>query len=555
MRPKFHTKTKKVTKMSRRYSPRALEVGSFPDGDIAVLQKDFEQTSQSVNEASKEELVQRAEDEFNEVYALRHTLGEEMRKRYEEDQAFIASMDKILARTAESAGFHYDVDYTDPLIAAPTKASTATRLPVKPKKAASKYETTLNREKNGHRKPGIGQAVLDVMQPENTHLDMDPRASIVEKHEKKHNPMRPRAHANEVHHGASQPSLTAEVRRKPKQPRRVVTPVAPETPDHIAPLDLAVNQEEPVRVPQEKHEKPFDIAAAIEASLRTQEKPVSPRDAFIDRRLSTTPPRVARPTEEVKPPEAKTFKITVQDPAPQEELKVTQEVYKGQEKPEAAKSWFANAKDKFGIRLWSVAYAAKDAVTDTYHKLLNVGTSGLGYEEALKKKDENRKILLIGTAAIGALLAGRLVMEIAENINVAEATAGVPSLGPDVTNGVEPTGLNVQDNLNGYSNAQVETAPSAPVQQIPYSSESVVTPPAIKPTFQPNLDAAFNIAGDEHTLDLFSELKLNTDLVEAHKSELLQYSNDFYAGPQGDVRLMHPGWLSPEAQQYIESLR
>lgn len=66
---------------------------------------------------------------------------------------------------------------------------------------------------------------------------------------------------------------------------------------------------------------------------------------------------------------------------------------------------------------------------------------------------------------------------------------------------------------------------------------------------------AYNIPDGGEGYKVFNELRLSSEVWDAHAAELVRlFPTEFYF-ENGDVRLMDPGWLSVEARTYIEKLR
>ncbi len=219
------------------------------------------------------------------------------------------------------------------------------------------------------------------------------------------------------------------------------------------------------------------------------------------------------------------------------------EVYKGPEKPEEAKSWFAKARAKYGVHFWNAKFmAAKDFVVDnTYGRLLNVGVNdSMDKDEQDKKRDRNQKLIILGAGVLGGLIVGSLVTAGIIEAQHAGEVANTPPTGPKGGHSGIPEKL--KDVLNGKG------AHSG-------SGEIVNTAPPVT-TYEPYSNSTFNVPSGEGGLELFSKLNLDSNTWYAHQSELLHnFPNDFYQNPGEAVRIAHSGWLSPEAQKFIESLK
>ena len=204
------------------------------------------------------------------------------------------------------------------------------------------------------------------------------------------------------------------------------------------------------------------------------------------------------------------------------------------EKVESVKKWFSGAREKYGVHYWNAKWmAAKEFMGTAKESVLNYGVTEtmIPFEQEERRK-KNRRNVMIGGSVLAVLAIGAGLVRIEE---AAEAAANAPA------------GLDHADQMK-------DTLLANRAQEIPVGGGAEQVP--VADAFVPNVEPAYNIPDGKGGLDLFSKLNLSPDVWHANEGILLQnFPDDFYLEPGRGVLITNPGFLSPEAQQFIESLR
>lgn len=211
------------------------------------------------------------------------------------------------------------------------------------------------------------------------------------------------------------------------------------------------------------------------------------------------------------------------------------ELYKGEKLSlkERAKAWFASQgrlyREFGGItyftNLGRRGMAGVGAVT------FNAGVKEGMTEEEVKEKQKRNRIVIVAAAA--ALVVAGIATGLAANHDWNGET-------PDLGNGdgAGSEGTPIPDEVKEVLDGTAEPTPP-PVE---------VAPPV----------EGFNVTQGEGGIEMFSDpsINLGADVWYANEDALLaQFPGDFYRMTDGHVGLAHPGWISQEAQNFINSLR
>jgi hypothetical protein len=427
----------------------------------------------------------------------------------------------------------------------------------------------------------MGQVILEATQQQDEVSEAAPATTTVDKKEHKR-VSTGIMHAGEVHHDRAKPPLTVEDR--PKQPAKrgwaafeedvtrlkdkVEHKALPWLEDDVKPIALetpGVSKPEETP-PVEKAEDGYYYGGkkvTVARSEPGQDGEGSTLEVVDDEGNGSTIREdqleiwlngVKKDKQDFEPKPGK--ELELYDKGTSKEV----ELYKQEEKPEEAKKWFARNREKYGVHYWHAKWmAVKDNVAGAYDSVLNIGVN-VGVEKALnkgvvdtmtedekrikqeqnraEKQEENRKrnrtIMLVTVGTLGALLVGDLLAHAVH--------PGESGIAPPAPKGNRFPGLPGWNNPPGAGHGGLETPPlRAPTETLP---------------FTPNVNPTYNIASGEGGLELFGKLNLDSNTWYAHQEELLHnFPNDFYQNPGQAVRIAHSGWLSPEAQKYIESLK
>jgi len=197
---------------------------------------------------------------------------------------------------------------------------------------------------------------------------------------------------------------------------------------------------------------------------------------------------------------------------------------------ERVKDWFGKNKeahkDKFSTAYWAARFST------AWNSMLDYRTNeDMSDAEIDRIRNINRKSFIIGSAAIGVLGLIGLGVSINESINADTAPVGnadgLGALAPD-PNSLEATAA---------ANAAAEAAQHAA------EAEAATT-------------ALFDIPRGQGGLELFKNLGIDPSQWAANAPNFpSMFPNDFVAMDGGGVGIKHSGWISPEAQEFIKSLR
>ena len=208
------------------------------------------------------------------------------------------------------------------------------------------------------------------------------------------------------------------------------------------------------------------------------------------------------------------------------------------------------------------------------HTLDHGITEEMSDEEKEKKRKRNRVVLIAGGAAVAALgvvaamhgfdhssaAPGTEAFQ-SGHTGVTGAEAHVSGIGisdfGDIPSGnkahTEVAGIGLSD--FGGSEGHVGTSTESTLAYPPLSETSAsVGVDALSSTYE-NVKDIYNISKGMGGIELFDRLGIGGDKwVQNAQTLLSRFPNDFYV-VDGDVRIAHSGWLSQDAQNYIESLR
>ena len=223
------------------------------------------------------------------------------------------------------------------------------------------------------------------------------------------------------------------------------------------------------------------------------------------------------------------------------------EVYKVEEKPEEAKSWFSKAREKFGIHYWSAKFgAAKDFIVDnTYTRLLNIGVSGESMTEAERdeKRDKNQKLIILGAGILGGLVVGSLVT--AGIINGEQSADVASNLPADLPRNDSAVREQMRDMLNGGN----------------IGGEGVHLPDGVSPeatldAYVPNANPNYYVTDGMGGRALFDKLGIGGDQWPAYQEQLRAISPEsFYEEPGRELLINNVGWLPVELQEFIDKIK
>ena len=201
-----------------------------------------------------------------------------------------------------------------------------------------------------------------------------------------------------------------------------------------------------------------------------------------------------------------------------------------QSRVERVKDWFGKNKeahkDKFSTAYWAARFST------TWNSMLDYRTNESMEEAEIDRiRNVNRKSFIIGSAALAAIGLIGLGVSINESVNADNVPVGnadgLGALAPD-PNSLEATAA---------ANAAAEAAQHAA------EAEAATT-------------ALFDIPRGQGGLELFKNLGIDPSQWAANAPNFpSMFPNDFVAMDGGGVGIKHSGWISPEAQTFIKSLR
>ncbi|MFZ1302047.1 MAG: hypothetical protein WAQ27_05760 [Candidatus Microsaccharimonas sp.] len=229
---------------------------------------------------------------------------------------------------------------------------------------------------------------------------------------------------------------------------------------------------------------------------------------------------------------------------------------------EITKSWWGRAREKYGLLKWSVKWteALRGAAETVYGKALNAGIKeGMTDEEKQAKREKNRRNITFATGAlVGAGLVGAGVLianGIADHVNAAEAATNAPK-------GIGPNNLTIDqvrdlmEGRGGSGSGDLSPEALAAAEAAARAAEAANAAPATAAAYEAFSNPSYNITPGLGGEALFQKLNIDPQKFYDNQDYLLKNFGDyFYQEPGQAVRISNDGWLPPEAQRYIESLR
>jgi len=217
---------------------------------------------------------------------------------------------------------------------------------------------------------------------------------------------------------------------------------------------------------------------------------------------------------------------------------------------ERAKKWFGEKAKKVqeyhGLTYMGYVFGNTLGKAGEWLTSRHIDEETMTADEIQKQKEKNRRNNLLGgtalfvAAAIAAKVGYDLTMSPGEHLSTA-VDANSMDMGGSSTSleGVPSPEIGTADGTAGLNG--VDLLPQAPITpEVPTTSI---------------FDTAYVIPQGGTLTGLFSALNLEPSVMSDNAQTLAsQFPADFYR--QGDdVRLMHAGWLSPQARAFIETLR
>lgn len=162
-------------------------------------------------------------------------------------------------------------------------------------------------------------------------------------------------------------------------------------------------------------------------------------------------------------------------------------------------------------------------------------TEDMPEDEVEKKRQRNRRNVMIGVGVLGVVGLGSII---ATGVQNDWFGGGAPDMtGGGATGDGEP----VSDKLKGVLDGSTPTDYELP----PVTIEAIPAP-----------SVEFNIADGLSGLKLFDNLGIDSDTWYANQDTLLaKFPSEFYRMLDGNVGIAHPGWLSTGAQNFINELK
>lgn len=198
------------------------------------------------------------------------------------------------------------------------------------------------------------------------------------------------------------------------------------------------------------------------------------------------------------------------------------------------KSWWADNKKYLNGDYFAEKW------TNGLHRALEAEiTDGMTDNEKQAQREKNRRHMIIGANAIGAVVALAGAVLIAKGMSDGLSAPGVENA-TDLVPDVDTSNLGVTPE---------EVASVIPGDVAP-EQEAIVVPEILAP------DLGFDVPSGGGGENLFTALGIDTSKWYANQETLLQkFPDSFYRMESGNVGIARPGMLPQEVQEYINTLR